>query len=415
MPIFDYVAIDTRGKQVRGAIEADSQALAINQVQEIPYFPTRVTERQAKAKTTAGKGDALQFQIKIPGLTDRVGAKQLTSFTRQLSTLIDAGLPLVRSLSVLRNQMKPSALKDILETISRDVEGGSTFSEALAKHPRAFSKLFVNMVKAGEIGGVLDTVLQRLAEFAEKSAALMRKIKGAMVYPIVVILVIIGVLAVIFRLVIPTFIEMFEDVEAALPPPTLLLIAIHDFLHSRQALLIPVALVGLIGLYKLVRRTGKGGLALDKVKLKIPIFGSLTQKLAVTRFSRTLGTLITSGVPILQALSITKETAENLVISRAISSVHDSIREGETIAGPLDDSGAFPPLVTSMIAVGEETGNLDQMLIKVADTYDDEVDTAVAGLASTMEPLLIIIMGLIVAFVVISIFLPLIQMAAAIG
>ena len=415
MPIFDYVAIDARGKQVRGAIEADSQALAINQVREIPYFPTRVTERQAKAKTTAGKGDALQFQIKIPGLTDRVGAKQLTSFTRQLSTLIDAGLPLVRSLSVLRNQMKPSALKDILETISRDVEGGSTFSEALAKHPRAFSKLFVNMVKAGEIGGVLDTVLQRLAEFAEKSAALMRKIKGAMVYPIVVILVIIGVLAVIFRLVIPTFIEMFEDVGVALPPPTLLLIAIHDFLHSRQALLIPVALVGLIGLYKLVRRTGKGGLALDKVKLKIPIFGSLTQKLAVTRFSRTLGTLITSGVPILQALSITKETAENLVISRAISSVHDSIREGETIAGPLDDSGAFPPLVTSMIAVGEETGNLDQMLIKVADTYDDEVDTAVAGLASTMEPLLIIIMGLIVAFVVISIFLPLIQMAAAIG
>ena len=415
MPVFDYVATDAQGKQVKGVVETDSQALAISRVREMHYFPTRVTERRAKAKSAPGKGGALQFQIKIPGLAGRVSAKQLTSFTRQLSTLIDAGLPLIRSLSVLQKQMKPCALKDILETVSQDVEGGSTFSEALAKHPRAFSKLFVNMVKAGEVGGVLDVVLQRLAEFVEKSMALRRKIKGAMTYPLVVICVIIGVLAVIFRFVIPTFIEMFEDIGHELPAPTRLLIGIHSFLRTRQALLIPVGIIALIILFKLIRRTRKGGLVIDKIKLKLPLFGALVQKIVVARFSRTLGTLISSGVPILQALSITKETADNIVISRAVSNVHDSIREGETIAGPLEDSGVFPPLVTSMITVGEETGNLDQMLTKVADTYDDEVDIAVAGLASIMEPLLIVIMGLIVGFVVIALFIPLIRMAMEIA
>ena len=412
MPVFDYVATDARGKQVKGAVEAESQALAINQVREMHYFPTRVTERRAKSKSTS-KGGALNFQIKIPGLAGRVSAKHLTPFTRQLSTLIDAGLPLIRSLGVLRKQMKPCTLKDILETVSQDVEGGSTFSEALAKHPRAFSKLFVNMVKAGEVGGVLDTVLQRLAEFAEKSTALRRKIKGAMIYPIVVIFVIIGVLFVIFKFVIPTFVEMFKDIEQALPAPTQILININNFFRTKQALFIPVGLIILIISFRLIKRTRKGGAAIDKIKLKLPLFGTLIQKLVVARFSRTLGTLISSGVPILQALSITKETAGNVIVSRAISNVHDSIREGETIAGPLEDSGVFPPLVTSMIAVGEETGNLDQMLIKVADTYDDEVDTAVASLASTMEPLLIVIMGLIVGFIVIAMFIPLIQMATS--
>lgn len=411
MPIFNYVATDAQGKQVKGAVEADSQALAISRVREMHYFPTRVTEQKAKAKSAPGKGGALQFQIKIPGLTDRVGAKQLTPFTRQLSTLIDAGLPLIRSLSVLRKQMKPGALRDTLETVSQDVEGGSTFSEALAKHPRAFSKLFVNMVKAGEVGGVLDVVLQRLAEFTEKSMALRRKIKGAMIYPLVVICVIIGVLAIIFRFVIPTFVEMFEGIGHELPGPTLFLISIHDFIRTPQALLIPVGIIVFIILFQLIKKTKKGGLVIDKIKLKLPLFGSLAQRIVVSRFSRTLGTLISSGVPILQALSITKETAENAVISQAVSNVHDSIREGETIAGPLEESGAFPPLVTSMITVGEETGNLDQMLAKVADTYDEEVDVAVAGLASTMEPLLIVIMGLIVGFVVIALFIPLIRMA----
>ncbi len=412
MPIFDYVATDARGKQVKGAVEADSQASAINQVREMHYFPTRVTERRAKARSAAGGGSsALQFQIKIPGLAGRVSSKQLTPFTRQLSTLIDAGLPLIRSLGVLRKQMKPCALKDILGTVSQDVEGGSTFSEALAKHPRAFSKLFVNMVKAGEVGGVLDTVLQRLTEFAEKTATLQRKIKGAMIYPVVVIFVIFGVLAIIFKFVIPTFVKMFKDFKTELPLPTQVLMNINKFIHSKEALLIPVALVALIIIFKLIMKTRKGGAVIDRIKLKLPIFGPLVQKLVVARFSRTLGTLIASGVPILQALSITKETAGNIVVSRAIGNVHDSIREGETIAGPLEDSGVFPPLVTNMIAVGEETGNLDQMLVKIADTYDEEVDTAVAGLASTMEPLLIIFMGTIVAFIVISLFLPLITLA----
>ncbi len=411
MPVFDYVATDARGKQVKGVVEADSQALAINRVREMHYFPTRVAKRKSKSKAARSKEGGLQ--IKIPGLYGRVSVKQLTPFTRQLSTLIDAGLPLIRSLGILRNQMKPGALKDILGTVAQDVEGGSTFSEALAKHPKAFSKLFVNMVKAGELGGVLDTVLNRLAEFAEKSAALKRKIKGAMIYPIVVIFVIIGVLVVIFKFVIPTFVEMFKDLEQELPAATTILININNFIRTKQALLIPVVIVFIIIAFRLIKKTRQGGFVIDKVKMKLPIFGTLVQKLVVARFSRTLGTLISSGVPILQALSITKETAGNVVISRAISDVHDSIREGETIAGPLEDSRAFPPLVTSMIAVGEETGNLDQMLVKVADTYDDEVDTAVAGLASTMEPLLIIVMGVIVGFIVIAMFLPLIQMAMA--
>jgi len=411
MPIFDYVATDARGKQVKGMVEADNQSSAISLVREMNCFPTRIIERRSKGKSSSGKKSAFQLQIKIPGMAGRVSAKNLTPFTRQLSTLIDAGLPLIRSLGVLRKQMKPCTLKDILETVSQDVEGGSTFSEALAKHPRAFSKLFVNMVKAGEIGGVLDTVLQRLAEFAEKSAMLQRKIKGAMVYPIVVICVVIGVLALIFKLVIPTFVKMFKDIKQDLPVPTQILIGINNFLRTKQALLIPVVIVALIIVFKLIKRTKKGGAAIDKMKLNFPLFGPLVQKLVVARFTRTLGTLISSGVPILQALSITKETSGNIVISRAISNVHDSIREGETIAGPLEDSGVFPPLVTSMIAVGEETGNLDQMLIKVADNYDDEVDTSVAALTSVMEPLLIVFMGTLVGFIVISLFLPLIQMA----
>ncbi len=412
MPRFNYVATDGRGKEVQGMVEADTQALAINQVRGMKFFPLRVTKERVRAKARPGKkGGAMQMQIKIPFLTDRVSAKQLTPFTRQLSTLIDAGLPLVRSLGVLRNQMKPGALKDILGTVAQDVEGGSTFSEALAKHPKSFSKLFINMVRAGEVGGVLDTVLQRLAEFAEKSAALRRKIKGAMVYPAVVVFVIVGVLIVIFKFVMPTFVDMFKDMKQELPGTTLFLIKISNFVQTRKVLLIPAVIIAIAILFNIIKKTRKGGYAIDKIKLKLPVVGQLVQKMVVARFSRTLGTLITSGVPILQALAITKETAGNEVVARAVANVHDSIREGESIAGPLESSGAFPPLVSNMIDVGEETGNLDQMLMKVADTYDDEVDVAVAGLTSIMEPVLIIFMGGIVGFIVISLFLPLIEMA----
>ncbi|MCK4261652.1 type II secretion system F family protein [bacterium] len=418
MPAFNYVATDARGKEVRGVVEAETQALAINQVREMKFFPLRVTERRvrrAKARPGPKGGGGMQMQIKIPFLTGRVRSKQLTPFTRQLSTLIDAGLPLVRSLGVLRNQMKPCALKDILGTVAQDVEGGSTFSEALAKHPRVFSRLFINMVRAGEVGGVLDKVLQRLSEFAEKSAALIRKIKGAMVYPVVVIFVIVGVLAVIFKFVMPSFIGMFGEMEMELPKTTLILISISDFFRTKKALLIPIVIIGVMTLYQAIKKTARGGYAIDKINLKLPLVGPLVQKMVVARFSRTLGTLIASGVPILQALAITKETAGNEVVARAVGSVHDSIREGESIAGPLGSSKVFPPLVTNMIDVGEETGNLDQMLMKVADTYDDEVDVAVTGLTSIMEPVLIIFMGVIVGFIVISLFLPLIGMAMQMG
>lgn len=414
MARFKYVATDARGKEVRGVVEAESQALAINQVRGMRFFPLRVTEEKVRAKARPKKG-AGQIQIKIPFLSTRVSSKQLTPFTRQLSTLIDAGLPLVRSLSILRNQLKPGALKDILGTVTQDVEGGNTFSEALAKHSKAFSKLFVNMVRAGEVGGVLDKVLQRLAEFAEKSAALRRKIKGAMVYPILVIVVIVSVLIVIFWKVMPAFIGMFKDMEMELPKATLILIGISEFFKTKKVFLIPAVIIGMIILYTAIKKTARGGYTIDKIKLKLPILGPLVQKVVVARFSRTLGTLISSGVPILQALAITKETAGNEVMARAVGNVHDSIREGESIAGPLESSKVFPPLVTNMIDVGEETGNLDQMLMKVADTYDDEVDTAVAGLTSVLEPALIIFMGLIVGFIVISLFIPLIKMAMEFG
>ncbi len=405
MPIFSYQATDKKGQEVTGMVEADSLALAINQVRSLGYFPTKVKEdagKLARRQKVKGKG----FSISIGGSVKR---KQITLMTRQLATLIDAGLPLLRSLSILYDQQKPGKLKNILDEMVNDVQSGTTFSEALAKHPKAYDKLYVNMVRAGEVGGMLEVVLNRLADFAERREALARKVKGAMIYPIMVLLVATGVVSFLLIRVVPTFAEIFSDLGGALPAPTQLLVNVSDALKHSYLKIIGM-IVGVIFAIKMIFKVELVRAIRDRVVLKLPIFGQLTRKIGVARFARTLGTLITSGVPILQSLSIVKETIANRVIANAVGEVHDSIREGETIAGPLEESGAFPPMAVNMIDVGEETGNLDSMLLKVADIYDAEVEVAIGGMLQMLEPAMMVVLGGIVGFIVISMYLPIFSM-----
>jgi len=421
MATFSYRAMDAQGQEVNGSIEADSVALAISQVRDMGYFPTSVTERRARGVAAAAPGKkktagAMQINIKIPGLSGRVKAKELVQFTRQLATLIDAGLPLLRSLTVLSRQQKSGTMKDVLEQVRDAVEKGSSFSEALSKYPKAFSRLFVNMIRAGEAGGALETVLDRLADFAEKQRTLKRKITSAMIYPSLVVTFTIGILIFLLVMVVPTFEAMFADMgaEGELPTITVALVSVSNVVRYHfQYPLIGIAV--LIVVYKLIYRTTVGAYWIDKLKLNLPVFGQLVRKMVIARFARTLETLISSGVPILQALLITKDTSGNEVVARAVADVHDSIREGESIAGPLEASGVFPLLVTNMIEVGEETGALDTMLVKIADGYEEEVDAAVAGLTSVLEPIMIIFMGGIVGTIVIAIFLPLIKFGMIVG
>lgn len=401
MPIFSYQATDKKGAEVTGMVEADSLALAINQVRSLGFFPTKVKEDAGKlARRQRGKGKGMS--ISIGGF---IRQKEVTLVTRQLATLIDAGLPLLRSLSILYDQQKPGKLKNVLDDLVNDVQSGTTFSEALAKHPKAFDKLYVNMVRAGEVGGMLEIVLNRLADFAERREALARKVKGAMVYPIMVILVATGIVTFLLVKVVPTFAEIFSDMGGALPAPTQILVDISDFLKASYLKLIGGIVGTFVGI-KLIFKIELAQAIRDRVVLKLPLFGALTRKIGVARFARTLGTLITSGVPILQSLSIVRETISNRVIANAVGEVHDSIREGETIAGPLEESGAFPPMAVNMIDVGEETGNLDSMLLKVADIYDAEVESAIDALLQMLEPALMVGLGGVVGFIVIAMYLP---------
>ncbi len=401
MPIFSYQATDKKGQEVTGMVEADTLALAINQVRSLGYFPTKVKEDAGKlARKKRAKGQPFTITI-----GSRIKQKEITLITRQLATLIDAGLPLLRSLSILYDQQKPGKLKNVLDNLVSDVQSGTTFSEGLAKHPKAFDKLYVNMVRAGEVGGMLEIVLNRLADFAERREALARKVKSAMVYPVMVILVAGGIVTFLLVKVVPTFAEIFSDMGGALPAPTQVLVDISDFLKASFLKLIGYAVGAAIAI-KMIFKVELVNAIRDRIVLRLPLFGDLTRKIGVARFARTLGTLITSGVPILQSLSIVRETISNRVISNAVGEVHDSIREGETIAGPLEESGAFPPMSVNMIDVGEETGNLDSMLLKVADIYDAEVEAAIDGLLQMLEPALMVGLGGVVGFIVIAMYLP---------
>ena len=414
MPSFAYEAMNQAGQEVKDEIDALSSEDALAKIRNLGYFPTRIREKGgAKAKAAAGKKKGGGgFSI------GRVKNKQITLITRQLSTLQDAGLPILRSLQILEEQQKPGLLKNTLRGMTEDIEGGSTLSEACARHPRAFNRLYVNMVAAGEAGGVLDIILQRLAEFMEKAEKLKRKIISAMIYPAVVISFAGAIVVGIMIVVIPKFKDIFNDFGVTLPAPTLFLMGTSDWVVLGTPpgwliiLLSPFAIMGVI---KLIRSSNGGKYALDYVGLKIPGLGMLMQKTAVARFTRTLGTLIAAGVPILEAINITRDTSGNEVYARALGKVHDSIREGESFAGPLRITKVCDGLVTNMIDVGEETGDLDKMLLKIADNYEEDVDVAVNSLVSLLEPLMVITMGSIVGFIVVALFMPLVELIQSVS
>jgi type IV pilus assembly protein PilC len=430
MPKFNYVAMDAHGKESKGTLEVASQNEAIGRVKEMGLFPTKIVEtdkgrekpdKKAGPAAKAGakkKGGGLNINlnIKIPGLSGRVKSKVLTTFTRQLATLVDAGLPLLRGLRVLEKQERNPTLKSILSELAVAIEGGSTFSEGLAQHPKVFNRLFVNMVKAGELGGVLEVVLNRLSEFMEKAQKIKGKVIAAMFYPIAVLIVATVILSILMVYVIPKFKDVFAGMldNAQLPAFTRLVLGISDIIKDHFVYTI-AGLAVFVVIFLLFIRTKFGRHAFDKFKLKVPVVGPVISKVAISRFTRTLGTLVSSGVPILQALTIVKETAGNVIVGNAVGAVHESVKEGETITAPLEASGVFPPMVVSMVDVGEQTGALPEMLLKIADNYDDEVDNAVSAMTSLLEPIMIVFLAVIVGSIVIAMFLPLIELMNKVG
>ncbi len=396
--VFEWSGKNTRGIIERGEISAGSREEVIAQLKRRNIVPTLVKTKEKKA---AFGGLRLGGGVKD---------KDIVVFTRQFATMIDAGLPLVQALEILSTQVENKVLSKTLTVIKTDVESGSTYADALRKHPRIFSELYANMVAAGESGGILDTILNRLASYIEKSMKLKKRVKGAMVYPVVVTSIAVLVIAVIMIFVVPTFSKMFTQLGGTLPLPTQLVINLSNFLAGWGGLFLLIVIIALIVILIQTRRTEKGRALTDKALLKLPIFGILLRKVAVAKFTRTLSTLIGSGVPILDGLEITAKTAGNKVIEYAVMDVRTAVSEGKTLSEPLMKSRVFPPMVTHMIAVGESTGALDTMLGKIADFYDDEVDNAVANLTAMMEPMLMVFLGGSVGFIVVAMYLPIFKL-----
>lgn len=474
MPIYQFEAMDATGQEIRDEIDAANEEEAQTTIRQMGYFVTKISVKK-QAAAAAGKGDGKKRSFAIGGAK----TKHICAFTRQLSILQDAGLPILRSLKILEANEKPGKLKNALMDVCDEIEGGATLSEAMSKCPKVFSRLYVNMIKAGEAGGALETILQRLADFLESAESLKRKVKGALIYPVIVVTVAISILTFIMLFIVPTFEEMFEEFGLTLPAPTLLLIAVSNYLAGYWWLLILIPVCMMI-LVKLLRKFRHGRMGFDMFIIKVPIFGALIEKNILARTTRTLGTLVSSGVPILEAINITRETAGNGMFERMFTKTNESIREGEIISKPLREYsvmgfhpaacgfwalfGAFPglvllsvaltshgskldkdgmvetltmlgtqmtlggavlaglygfsksksrvvdDLVVNMVDVGEETGELDTMLYKVADTYDEEVRVMTDGLTALMEPLMIVFLGLAVGFIVISLFMPLVEL-----
>ncbi len=420
MPRFNYIALDARGQEASGLVEAPSTNAAISQLRQAGYFPTSVVEeairgldgevaRQRAAKMAPTTKPRAKRGI-VLFARRKVSSKILMIFTRQLATLIDSGLPLLRSLNVLAKQERDKVMRNTINKVADSVQSGSTFSDSLALHPRIFNDLYVSMVKAGEVGGVLELVLTRLSEFQEKAAKIKNKILAAMVYPVIVMTMAVGIMGFLLVFIVPRFELIFQDLlgDKPLPPVTRFVIGLSGFMQNHGLIILGLVVVT-VALYKMIGRTRQGRLVIDNFKLRMPLFGNLNRKTAISRFARTLGTLVTSGVPILQALNITRETAGNAAIAAAIARVHDSVKEGESIVQPMEASRAFPPMVVSMVDVGEETGKLPEMLLKIADVYDDEVDNAVVALTSMLEPIMIVFLAVIVGTIVLALFTPLIS------
>jgi type IV pilus assembly protein PilC len=409
MPIFQYEALDSQGVGIKDEIEALSQKEAVSKIRNMGYFPTKVRLRGAGRKAAA---KAIAKPKPRRGAGGRVKVKFVTQFARQLSTLQDAGLPILRSLRILQEQQKSGTFKRVIGYVADDIEGGSTFSEALGRFPRCFDRLLVNMVAAGETGGVLDLILSRVADFMEKTQKLKSRVKSAMIYPVVVLTVAFSILLMLMWKVIPKFTDVLTEMTGGeeLPKLTQVVLGISHWIAYRWGWAVLVGVpFGIIFLLRVIRTVRVGRFVLDTIKLKLPVMGQLSGKVAVTRWTRTLGTLIGAGVPILDAINTSRETAGNEVYSKMLGNVHDSIRQGDTFASPLRQSKTVDLIVSNMVSVGEETGDLDKMLLKVADNYDEQVDVLVGSLMSLLEPIMIIVLGSIVLTIVLSIFLPMIK------
>ncbi len=424
MPKFNYAAVDTNGREIAGVLDGNDTTNALRRIRDMGYFPTNVSRvgktptpsrsvsapiRAAKLAERPAKKGVGQIELKFLQ-NNKVKSKVLTAFTRQLATLIDAGLPLLQGIEVLREQERNPVLQRTMARLTEAVEGGGTFSDALAEHPQIFNKLYVNMVRAGEAGGRLEITLKRLAEFQEKAQRIKGKIIAAMAYPTVVMTMAMGIVVLLMVKVVPSFQDIFRDLLNGRPLPklTVFVVGVCNVVQHRFVL-VALTAIGFFITFKIVGKTVKGRFAIDSLKLHAPVVGHIVRKVGIARFARTLGTLISSGVPILQALNIVRETAGNAVIAEAVTHVYDSVKEGEPIVQPLKASKVFPPMVISMVGVGEQTGALPDMLIKVADTCDEEVDNAVGALTSLLEPIMIVFLAVIVATIVFAMFLPLLD------
>ncbi|CAA6692904.1 MULTISPECIES: type II secretion system F family protein [unclassified Lentimonas] len=410
MAKFKYTAIDQNGKQKAGSIDAASQDEASSKVSAMGLMPTNITEasgavsaKSKKSAKTKGKPSGFSFGSVVK-------PEELTTFTRQLATLLQAGLPLLRALEVMTRQEKNLRFKACLEQIADQVKSGNTFSDGLLQHPKVFDRLYVNMIKAGEAGGVLDVVLSRLAGFMEKAQRTKKKVKSAMVYPIVVVGVAVAIVVLLMVVVVPKFQAIFDDMlgGAALPGPTQLVVGMSNFL--KENILISMGLIVILFFaMKFLLRTEVGSKAFNWCAINLPKIGDLVTKVNIARITRTFGTLLSSGVPILQAITITKDITGNVFYTNALSRIHDSVRDGESLSAPMAREKVFPDMVTSMVDVGEETGELSEMLNRVADNYDEDVDNAVAGITSIIEPIMIVFLAVVVGFIVIALFLPIVE------
>jgi len=406
MAVYRWQGVSPKGETLKGEMEATSrEAVMIRlRTQRIQPLPAQIKE----------KNKGLEYEIKLPSIGSPVKARDVVIFTRQFATMINAGLPIMQCLSILGAQSENKAFAKVIGAIRDDVESGSTLADATKKHPTVFTDLYTSLVQAGEIGGILDTILVRLASYLEKAAQLKAKIKGAMIYPAAIVMAAVGVTAILLIWVIPVFAEVFQSFGSELPKPTQFVMALSDFVINNVLYLMAAPIIAAIAI-RYAYRTDGGRLTLDRFMLRVPVFGPLLRKSAVARFTRTLSTLVSSGVPILDALSITSRTTGNRVVELAIIEARNSIAQGKTIAEPLIDSKVFPPMVCQMIAVGETTGALDSMLSKIADFYDDEVDNMVANLMSLLEPAVILFLGVVIGGLVVAMYLPIFRLGSVIG